>query len=35
VGTPILRELYGAGIFSDELSEEQKENLNYMIITTS
>lgn len=35
VGTPILRELYGAGKFSDELSKEQKENLNYMIITTS
>jgi len=35
VGTPILRELYGAGMWSDELSNEQKKNLSFMIITTS
>jgi hypothetical protein len=35
VGTPILRELYGAGKWSNELSEDQKKNLNFMIITTS
>ena len=35
VGIPILKELYASGKWSDELSEEQKKNLNFMIITTS
>jgi hypothetical protein len=35
IGLPILRELYTAGLWMDELNEQQKKNLRYMLITTS